>query len=90
MHIRLIDNGREMKGTALDIVLKLKNGQFGGDDLTLDEFIEKMCERTRRWHKVDLAVTGATGDERADSLIAALVAHKLAEYVDTNNEKEDK
>lgn len=70
-----------LSGTALEIVLQMKAKQFGGDDLTVRQFIDSFCRRAQELRGVALQIEGATDTELADSLVEVMLAAGLAEEV---------
>lgn len=82
MRVRLLDNGRVLEGTAFEIVDEMREGQFGGDDLTVAQYVDQVCARVKKWHGVDLRIDGETGEEKAEKLVDALIEAGLAEHDD--------
>jgi hypothetical protein len=90
----LKDLGVVLSGNAVDIVLSLKAKQFGGDDLSVREFIVQFAERMARFNAADVVIEGDSDPELAQSLIDHMIRLGLAEVVDPEelkgNGKEDK
>jgi len=72
-------DGREFKGTALQIVRQMKEMSFFGADRTLFEYVELVIEQTRVHEGVDLDVFGGeqTDEEVCVALLDELGRHRL-------------
>lgn len=71
-------DGRVFQGTALQIVKAMQDIAFGVDDYTVPEYIEWVVANARKFEEVELAITGATDDEMAKSLVEEMVRAGLA------------
>jgi hypothetical protein len=71
-------DGRVFQGTALQIVKAMQDIAFGVDDFTVPEYIEWDVANARKFEEVELAITGATDDEMAKSLVEEMVRAGLA------------
>ena len=71
-------DGRAFQGTALQIVKAMQDIAFGVDDFTVPEYIEWVVANARKFEEVELAITGATDDEKAKSLVEEMVRAGLA------------
>jgi len=52
---------------------------FGQESCSLSEYIDWAVDQARRMNEIDLAVEGDTDDEKAQSLVRAMLAAGLAE-----------
>ncbi len=52
---------------------------FGQENPTLSEYIDWAVDQARRMNEIDLDVTGATGDDKANALVRAMLAAGLAQ-----------
>jgi hypothetical protein len=52
---------------------------FGQENRTLSEYIDWAVDQARRMNEIDLDVTGATGDDKANALVRAMLAAGLAQ-----------
>jgi hypothetical protein len=52
---------------------------FGQENRTLSEYIDWAVDQARRMNEIDLEVTGATDDEKANALVRAMLAAGLAQ-----------
>jgi hypothetical protein len=71
-------DGRVFQGTPLQIVKAMQDIAFGVDDLTVPEYIAWVVANARKFEEVELAITGATDDEKAKSLVEEMVRAGLA------------
>jgi hypothetical protein len=72
-------DGRVFQGTALQIVKAMQDIAFGVDQMTLGQYIDWVVQNALRFEEVELVVSGATTEERATTLVEAMVASGLAE-----------
>ena len=79
MKIRINADGRVLQGTPKQIVEVMQSIAFGQDNRTLSEYIDWAAEYASRMMEVELAVSGETNEEKADSLVAAMLEAGLAE-----------
>ena len=68
--------------TSLDLVRAMQAARRFAERQTLDEFIESLVAGARRFAGIELVVKGQTADERASSLVGALLDAKLATITD--------
>jgi hypothetical protein len=52
---------------------------FGQENRTLSEYIDWAVDQARRMNEIDLDVTGATDDDKANALVRAMLAAGLAQ-----------
>ena len=79
MRIKITADGRVLQGTAKQIVEAMQYVAFGQQDRTLTEYIDWAAEQASRMNEVDLRITGSTDEERAESLVRAMLEAGLAE-----------
>jgi len=79
MRIKINADGRVLEGTAKQIVEAMQYVAFGQQDRTLTEYIDWASETASRMNEVDLRITGSTDEERAESLVRAMLEAGLAE-----------
>ncbi|MBU1242941.1 hypothetical protein KJ612_07045 [Myxococcota bacterium] len=79
MRIKITSDGRVLQGTAKQIVEAMQYVAFGQQDRTLTEYIDWAAEQASRMNEVDLRITGSTDEERAESLVRAMLEARLAE-----------
>lgn len=80
MKIRMCD-GRELKGTAVEIVQAMPLLAFGVENLTLAEYIGWVVDNARKFEGVTLEAKGASDEDLAASLVDVMVRAGLAERV---------
>jgi hypothetical protein len=74
----VIRDGRVFQGTALQIVRAMQDIAFGVEQMTLDQYIGWVVQNAQRFEEVELKVSGETTEERAQALVAEIVAKGLA------------
>lgn len=79
MRIRMMADGRVLEGTAKQIAEAMHALAFGQENRTLSEYIDWAVDQARRMNEIDLEVEGETDDEKAQSLVRAMLAAGLAE-----------
>ena len=79
MKIRINADGRVLQGTPKQIVEAMQSIAFGQDNRTLSEYIDWAAEQASRMMEVDLKVSGETDEEKAASLVEAMLEAGLAE-----------
>jgi hypothetical protein len=80
MKIVMADD-RVFQGTPLQIVQAMQAISFGGEGLTVREYIHSVVESAQRFEGFALAVTGDTDGELAASLIEQMFRAGLAQRV---------
>lgn len=80
MKIRMRD-GRELEGTAVEIVRAMKRLAFGVENLTLADYITWVVDNARKFDAVELEAKGATDEDVAASLVDGMVRGGLAEQI---------
>jgi hypothetical protein len=81
MRIRITSDGRVLEGTAKQIVEAMHYVAFGQEQRTLSEYIDWAVDQASRMNELDLKVEGETDDEKAASLVEAMLGAGLAEKV---------
>ena len=79
MRIRMMADGRVLEGTAKQIAEAMHALAFGQENRTLTEYIDWAVEQARRMNEIDMQVEGDTDDEKAKSLVRAMLEAGLAE-----------
>lgn len=77
MRIRMED-GRELEGTAIQIVQQMQSIAFGRERDSLSQYIDWVRRQTSDYMGVALDITGETDEERASSLVDQLLRARLA------------
>ena len=75
----IIIDGRKFSGTPLQIVQAMQSIAFEVKRRTIGEYIDWVVDNTRSAEGVELKVTGDNDDERAESLVEAMISAGLAE-----------
>jgi len=81
MRIRMLNDGRVFQGTPKQIVEAMQYIAFGQENRTLGEYIDWLVDQVERLESTSLNVEGDTDEEKAASLVQAMVASGLAEKV---------
>jgi len=81
MRIKITSDGRVLEGTAKQIVEAMHYVAFGQEQRTLSEYIDWAVDQASRMNELDLKVEGETDEERAASLVDAMLGAGLAEKV---------
>ena len=68
--------------TELEIVRAMQGAMLFSDQTTLADYLDMILRNAKMLAGIDLIVTGNTPEEKADSLLASLVDHGLAEFVE--------
>jgi hypothetical protein len=71
-------DGRAFEGTPLQIVKAMQDIAFNVDKMTLDQYMDWVVDNARRFENVELAVTGATSEQRATALVEEMIRTGLA------------
>ena len=79
MKIRINADGRVLQGTPKQIVEAMQSIAFGQEDRTLGEYIDWAAEMASSMMGVGLKVSGETDEEKAASLVDAMLEAGLAE-----------
>ena len=79
MRIRMMSDGRVFQGTAKQIVEAMKYIAFGQEQRSLGEYIDWLVDQGQRLESTDLKVEGDTDEEKAASLVQAMLGSGLAE-----------
>ena len=93
MKVRITDtdlDGKPLQGegeifagkTALEVVRAMRGAALFSDQSTLGDYLDMLLRNAKMLSGIDLIVKGDTPEEKADSLLASLVDHGLAEFVD--------
>ncbi|ACY13356.1 hypothetical protein [Haliangium ochraceum] len=78
MRIRMTADGRVLEGTPRQIVETMQFLAFGQEGRTLSEYIDWTVEQAQRMLEVDMHVEGETEDEKAASLVRAMLGAGFA------------
>ena len=79
MRIRMMSDGRVFQGTAKQIVEAMKYIAFGQEQRSLGEYIDWLVDQVQRLESTELKVEGHTDEEKAASLVRAMLGSGLAE-----------
>ena len=79
MRIRMMADGRMLEGTAKQIAEAMHALAFGQENRTLSEYIDWAVDQARRMNEIDMQVEDDTDDEKAKSLVRAMLEAGLAE-----------
>ena len=79
MRIRMMADGRVLEGTAKQIAEAMHALAFGQENRSLSEYIDWAVDQARRMNEIDMQVEGDTDDEKAKSLVLAMLEAGLAE-----------
>ena len=79
MRIRMMADGRVLEGTAKQIAEAMHALAFGQENRSLSEYIDWAVDQARRMNEIDMQVEGDTEDEKAKSLVRAMLEAGLAE-----------
>ena len=93
MKVRITDtdlDGKPLQGegeiftgkTALEVVEAMRGATLFSDQSTLEDYFDMLLRNAKMLAGIDLVVKGDTPEEKADSLLASLVDHGLAEVVE--------
>lgn len=81
MRIRIVEDGRILQGTPLQMVQQMQSVAFGRDDMTIDQYVDWVATQLATMMGVQLEVRGTTADERARSLVDELLRAGFAEKI---------
>ncbi len=79
MKIRMMSDGRVFQGTPKQIVEAMQYIAFGQENRTLGEYIDWLVDQVQRLESIDLKVEGGTDEEKAASLVQAMMGAGLAQ-----------
>jgi hypothetical protein len=79
MRIRMMADGRVLEGTAKQIAEAMHALAFGQENRSLSQYIDWAVDQARRMNEIDMQVEGDTDDEKAKSLVRAMLEAGLAE-----------
>ena len=68
--------------TELDIVRAMQGATLFSDQTTLEDYIDMVLRNAKMLAGIDLVVKGDTPKDKAGALLASLVDHGLAEYLE--------
>ncbi|WP_246041620.1 DUF5049 domain-containing protein [Desulfoglaeba alkanexedens] len=68
--------------TSLEIVRAMKGAALFSDQGSFEDYIDMLLRNTKMLAGIDLMVKGDNPEEKADSLLAALIEHGLAEVLE--------
>ena len=81
MRIRIVEDGRVLQGTPLQMVQQMQSVAFGREELTIAEYVDWVARQMSTMMGVQLDVRGTTADERARSLVDELLRAGFAEQL---------
>ena len=70
--------------TSLEIVRAMKGAALFSDQGSFEDYIDMLLRNAKMLAGIDLMVKGDNPEEKADSLLAALIDHGLAEVLEDN------
>ena len=70
--------------TSLEIVRAMKGAALFSDQGSFEDYIDMLLRNAKMLAGIDLMVKGDSPEEKADSLLAALIDHGLAEVLEDN------
>ncbi len=93
MRVRIRDtdlDGKPLEGegqvftgkTSLEVVQAMRGATLFADQRTLEEYVDMLLRNAKMLAGIDLVVKGDTAEQKAEALIASLIDHGLAEYVE--------
>ena len=81
MRIRIVDDGRVLQGTAMQMVQQMQSVAFGREELPIEQYVDWVANQLATMMGVQLEVRGATADEKTRSLIDELLRTGFAEKI---------
>jgi hypothetical protein len=75
----MLRDGRVFQGTPKQIVEAMQYIAFGQENRTLGEYIDWLVDQVQRLESIDLKVEGDTDEDKAASLVQAMMGSGLAE-----------
>jgi hypothetical protein len=75
----MVRDGRVFQGTPKQIVEAMQYIAFGQENRTLGEYIDWLVDQVQRLESIDLKVEGETDEDKAASLVQAMMGSGLAE-----------
>ena len=78
MKIRINADGRVLQGTPKQIVEAMQSIAFGQESRTLSEYIDWIVDQVQRMEGIALEVEGDTAEEKAASVVEAMLGSGLA------------
>ncbi len=79
MRIRMMSDGRVFQGTPKQIVEAMQYVAFGQENRTLGEYIDWLVDQVQRLESTALKVEGDTDEDKAASLVQAMLGAGLAQ-----------
>lgn len=79
MRIRMLRDGRVFQGTPKQIVEAMQYIAFGQENRTLGKYVDWLVDQVQRLESIDLKVEGDTDEDKAASLVQAMMGSGLAE-----------
>jgi hypothetical protein len=74
----VMQDGRVLQGTALQIVQAMKAVAFGVEKLTIGQYIDWIVDNTFRFEAIELKVALGDDDVRSASLVDEMLRARLA------------
>ena len=81
MRIRLSADGRVLSGSSKQIAEAMRGLAFGQESRSLASYITWAAEQAKRMNEVELLIQGESDEERAASLVEAMLRTGLARRV---------
>jgi hypothetical protein len=75
----MLRDGRVFQGTPKQIVEAMQYIAFGQENRTLGEYIDWLGDQVQRLESIDIKVEGETDEDKAASLVQAMMGSGLAE-----------
>jgi hypothetical protein len=75
----MVRDGRVFQGTPKQIVEAMQYIAFGQENRTLGEYIDWLVDQVQRLESIDIKVEGETDEDKAASLVQAMMGSGLAE-----------
>ncbi len=93
MRVRIRDTdleGKPLEGegqvfigkTSLEVVQAMQGATLFSDQRTLEEYVDMVLRNAKMLAGIELVVKGDTPEQKAEALVACLIDHGLAEYIE--------
>ena len=79
MKIRIRADGRTLEGCPIELARQMQALAFAPAGLDLGHYIDWAVDQARRMNEIDMQVEGDSDDEKAKSLVRAMLEAGLAE-----------
>lgn len=81
MRVRIVEDGRVLQGTPLQMVQMMQQVAFGREEQPVGEYIDWVKSQVARFMGVTLEVSGETPEDKARSLIDELLRAGFVEKI---------